>query len=1001
MLTAVARRLRRLSTGSERNKAGADSAGRRPLTHRDRPRTPGAPRRSTSPSEIEAHSGGALTVEILSELSRGDARQRGQAGPRSAHGQGRLRRSLPARAWPAAGVQAFAALQAPFVLGDYDVAASRDRRTGRQRALGTGAREAQASCRSGLVPDAAAPRALGQAACRRPTTSAAGGSGSPTTPRQPPSLRAWAPSRSRASRPTTCPTRLERHRLDGVENCADLRRQQRATARRRSYITAYALFDRVDTLVASRVRVEAAVRQPAGRRQRRRRGHRSLQPRRCPTATARASSSCAAGGVRVTHADAPRSCEAIADATEPVRAALRRDPATASVIRLLEATDGAGPKLLPTPATAPPPALRGVEADGRPGRPSRTASTWSRRHRGLPRAGASTAGVVGAGYVWTTRLQDGHWADGGPGDRRPGRRRGRRGTYEVHGDEVTFHYTKPVVDASPPETLRWSYYNGQLTWKPWTSPTSARGSSTPRIRGRRSAEAGRCAAAALIAAAAIAAELAAPAGAPAARRARRARRRRVRARRGRGRCRRPARSPTWRSRSPRPGCWGRWPARRRSLDAAGVAILLHRAPLALLVLTYPGRRLRGTARAAIALAALLAPFAPGRGASPRPRRSRCVVALAALRAAPRRAGAARTAVGRGRRGRGGRRSRPGSRRCRGGRRAHRAARRLRRRAAGGRGRGCSAARRRTLEAAAATGLVLELGAAPAGAPVTAGLAEVLRDPGLELRLRAARRVVDRRGRAARPAPAARDGRPRVTRRVLEDGTEVALLHDPAAIPDRGGGRVRRRGGGHRGRQRAPRARGARARSSSCAACGAACSKPPTRSGACSRTSCARPAARRRTNWTTLCATLPPDRLEALRRELALARDELAEIARGLYPGRSSSAGSPARCPHGGPRAGPGDGRFDTQVDGAALPPPVALTAYYVASEALANVAKHARAAQRPARALGGRRRTASCASSTTASAARTPTAAGSAACATASQAVDGELRVVSPPAPAP
>jgi hypothetical protein len=44
---------------------------------------------------------------------------------------------------------------------------------------------------------------------------------------------------------------------------------------------------------------------------------------------------------------------------------------------------------------------------------------------------------------------------------------------------------------------------------------------------------------------------------------------------------------------------------------AGVAVLLHRAPLALLVLTYPGRRLRGAAESALALGALLAPLAPG------------------------------------------------------------------------------------------------------------------------------------------------------------------------------------------------------------------------------------------------------------------------------------------------------------------------------------------------------------------------------------------------------
>ena len=68
-----------------------------------------------------------------------------------------------------------------------------------------------------------------------------------------------------------------------------------------------------------------------------------------------------------------------------------------------------------------------------------------------------------AARTWTTRLKDGKWerwvsetpdqigyVDGA-------------GTYEVDGDEVTFHYTKPVVNANSPETLRWSHYNGRLT----------------------------------------------------------------------------------------------------------------------------------------------------------------------------------------------------------------------------------------------------------------------------------------------------------------------------------------------------------------------------------------------------------------------------------------------------------------------------------------------------------------------------------------------------------
>ena len=33
----------------------------------------------------------------------------------------------------------------------------------------------------------------------------------------------------------------------------------------------------------------------------------------------------------------------------------------------------------------------------------------------------------------------------------------------MHGDQVAFSYTFPVVDASPGDTRRWSYYKGRLT----------------------------------------------------------------------------------------------------------------------------------------------------------------------------------------------------------------------------------------------------------------------------------------------------------------------------------------------------------------------------------------------------------------------------------------------------------------------------------------------------------------------------------------------------------
>ena len=81
-------------------------------------------------------------------------------------------------------------------------------------------------------------------------------------------------------------------------------------------------------------------------------------------------------------------------------------------------------------------------------------------------AGDSYIGPEG-GLKWTMRLKDGKWTrttdpvlPGTVGDV------DGAGTYEVSGNEVTFRYTHPRVDATAPEVLRWSYYDGRLSFKP-------------------------------------------------------------------------------------------------------------------------------------------------------------------------------------------------------------------------------------------------------------------------------------------------------------------------------------------------------------------------------------------------------------------------------------------------------------------------------------------------------------------------------------------------------
>jgi len=90
--------------------------------------------------------------------------------------------------------------------------------------------------------------------------------------------------------------------------------------------------------------------------------------------------------------------------------------------------------------------------------------------------------------------------------------------------------------------------------------------------------------------------------------------------------------------------------------------------------------------------------------------------------------------------------------------------------------------------------------------------------------------------------------------------------------------------------------------------------------------------------------VPGEQVEALRRELALARDELAEIARGLHPGPLLEHGLTGALSVAATRSAV-DVAINAQVGGAVVPAPVERTAYYVAIEALANISKHAQARQ--------------------------------------------------------
>jgi signal transduction histidine kinase len=84
------------------------------------------------------------------------------------------------------------------------------------------------------------------------------------------------------------------------------------------------------------------------------------------------------------------------------------------------------------------------------------------------------------------------------------------------------------------------------------------------------------------------------------------------------------------------------------------------------------------------------------------------------------------------------------------------------------------------------------------------------------------------------------------------------------------------------------------------------------------------------------------RLEAARREIAISLEELRDVARGIHPAVLSGHGLAVALESVAARA-PVPVRLTVELE-ERLPEPVEVAAYYVATESLANVGKHARAA---------------------------------------------------------
>ncbi len=81
----------------------------------------GSPEAQHFAKQIEKRSGGTLTVKLRADYPSRDPANEAELARDLRAGEADFG-VLPARAWAPAGVEAFDALQAPFVLGNYDVA---------------------------------------------------------------------------------------------------------------------------------------------------------------------------------------------------------------------------------------------------------------------------------------------------------------------------------------------------------------------------------------------------------------------------------------------------------------------------------------------------------------------------------------------------------------------------------------------------------------------------------------------------------------------------------------------------------------------------------------------------------------------------------------------------------------------------------------------------------------------------------------------------------------
>jgi TRAP-type C4-dicarboxylate transport system substrate-binding protein len=362
---------------------------------------------------------------------------------------------VAARAWSGAGVRAFAALQAPFVITTNEAA--------RAAMEGPAGRTLAADLRkAGVEPLALVPTQLRRLLATRPLATPASFRGArlriidnATTAQE---IAALGAIPKQGYRSTAVLTDLKAGRLDGAETAPRpiLNNNYSATAKR---LTGYALFDKVDSFVASPSALKrlspdqrTVLREAAGDLKR-------FSARESALETDDIGRLCR-DGVRV---DTPSGADlrALVAATAPVRAALERDPAAGPVMRLLSATPGAGARPLPPPATctspsAPPPSA-GAKASIPTGTYTLTLTPQDFHHYGVygeisNRTRLNTTRFSADGrFTYSIKPEFGPAADRCPCG----------GNYKLSGKRLTFDWDRPDW---PDDRVSWSYYRGKLSF---------------------------------------------------------------------------------------------------------------------------------------------------------------------------------------------------------------------------------------------------------------------------------------------------------------------------------------------------------------------------------------------------------------------------------------------------------------------------------------------------------------------------------------------------------